>query len=548
MYPNGLSKIKTHMLLRLFLLVFLLVFGSAVGAQDSVTSLVKSSQTLFSAGKYQEALGSALRALSMAEKDQNPRLLIKANMQVGTMYYYNEQSNKKKILPYYYKVKELAEKYHFDTILSRVYHNIGVCYIEEKNADSGEYYMRKAITAIRAIADFKRLSKSYAVLMELYKLRIADTAKIMPTVKEAYRYARMSGDSEQVAFSLMKFGFYYYDQKMFRRSLPYFYRAKNIYSALHDLQGLSYATRNIANAYGSSYGVDTKKAYDEYLRVYDSLFSRESAEKVAKYETLYKTEKKERENEDLQQANILKEKELNARNFAIVALVILILLIIVLIFWRLNVINLRKKQQELLAIQRLEDERNRISRDLHDNVGALVSFVNTKIDWVMKNKNPDPGLLEDLGLIKNSSREILEGLRDSIWTLNTPNITNFDLIDKLKPYIKSHLHCEVIINDELQNEAILNNEQVLAVYRCCQEIVNNINKHSAASKVNVAFTEDAPWRLVICIADNGKGISETDLNKQSNYGMRNLKSRLTEVGAVFELQSAATGTTITIKI
>ena len=89
----------------------------------------------------------------------------------------------------------------------------------------------------------------------------------------------------------------------------------------------------------------------------------------------------------------------------------------------------------------------------------------------MKNKQPDPGLMEDLALIKSNSRDILEGLRDSIWTLNTPNITNFDLIDKLKPYIKSHLHCEVAISDELTAEAILNNEQVLAVYRSCRKLL-----------------------------------------------------------------------------
>ena len=517
-------------------------------AQDSVTILVKSSQELFNAGKYQEALGAALRALGKAEKQDNPRLLIKANMQVGTMYYYNEQSNKKKILPYYYKVKDIAERYRFDTIASRICHNIGVCYIENKNADSGEYYMKKAVSAIKAIGDYNRLSKSYAVLTELYKLRMDDTAKIMPVVKEAYRYALLAGDSEQVAFALMKYGFYYYDQKMFKRSLPYFYRAKNIYGKLNDLQGLSYATRNIANAFGSEYGIETKKAYDEYIRVYDSLFARESSEKVAKYETLYKTEKKERENEELLQANRLKEQELNTRNFAIVTLVILIVLIVVLIFWRLNAINLRKKQQELLAIQHLENERSRISRDLHDNVGALVSFVNTKIDWVMKNKQPDPGLMEDLALIKSNSRDILEGLRDSIWTLNTPNITNFDLIDKLKPYIKSHLHCEVAISDELTAEAILNNEQVLAVYRSCQEIINNINKHSRATKVTLAFSEEAPYRLVISITDNGTGISDNDMNKENSYGLRNLRSRLSEAGAVFELQSGSGGTSIKIKI
>lgn len=519
-----------------------------VRAQDSVMVLVNTSQEFFKNGKFQEALGAALRALSQAERSNNPRLLIKANMQVGTMYYYNDQDNKKKILSYYYKVKEIAEKHHFDTIRSRIYHNIGVCYIENKNIDSGEFYMNKCIQVIIALKDYKRLSKSYAVLYELYKLRPSDTAKMMPILNEAYRYARMAGDSEQVAFALMKNGFYYSDKKLFRRALPFFYRAKDIYTSLKDLQGLSYATRNIANALGEAYNPGIKKAYDAYIRVYDSLFARESAEKVAKYETLYKTEKKDRENRDLLQANLLKQQELNTRNYAIGALIILLVLITVLIFWRLNVINLRKKQQELQAIQRLENERNRISRDLHDNVGALVSFVNTKIDWVIKNKPVERGVLDDLSMIQQNARDILEGLRDSIWTLNSQAITNFDLIDKLKPYIKNHLHCEVVISDELKNEAVLNNEQVIAVYRCCQEIINNINKHSKASHVTVSFSDESNWRLIIKITDNGIGISEVDRNKDNRYGIRNIQSRLSEVNAAFELRTGQDGTTVTIKI
>ena len=88
------------------------------------------------------------------------------------------------------------------------------------------------------------------------------------------------------------------------------------------------------------------------------------------------------------------------------------------------IIDQKQKQKELDAMQKIENERNRISRDLHDNVGSLVSFVNTKVDWIIKNRNIDENLKNDLSLVKNNSKEIL------FYELhnNDMKITNFFII------------------------------------------------------------------------------------------------------------------------
>ena len=241
--PKGEAKYTVLMRLRLFLLALLFTLRYKLMAQDSVTILVKSSQELFNAGKkYREALGAALRALGKAEKQDNPACSSRptCRWELCTITTNNQTKEDTAILLQGkgYR-RKIPFRYHR---FAHIPQHRSLLHRKQERRLRGILH-EKAVSAIKAIGDYNRLSKSYAVLTELYKLRMDDTAKIMPVVKEAYRYALLAGDSEQVAFALMKYGFYYYDQKMFKRSLPYFYRAKNIYGKLNDLQGLSYATR-----------------------------------------------------------------------------------------------------------------------------------------------------------------------------------------------------------------------------------------------------------------------------------------------------------------
>jgi len=82
------------------------------------------------------------------------------------------------------------------------------------------------------------------------------------------------------------------------------------------------------------------------------------------------------------------------------------------------------------------------------------------------------------------------------------------------------------------------------VYRACQEIINNINKHSKASQVNIFF-DSKPSKLHIGFVDNGKGIQPSDFEKENHYGLRNLKTRLQEVNVEFLVKANESGRTLT---
>jgi signal transduction histidine kinase len=132
-----------------------------------------------------------------------------------------------------------------------------------------------------------------------------------------------------------------------------------------------------------------------------------------------------------------------------------------------------------------------------------------------------------------------------LWTLNNQTITNYDLTDKLKVYIKKHLIIPNKINDASLKEQVLSNDVVLALYRCVQEIINNTNKHSKASHVNIHFSSSEILKFNISIEDDGIGFEEKE--QEESYGLRNLRSRLRDINAELVISSEKNkGTTISI--
>lgn len=528
--------------------IFTICFLPNLFAQKSTYEFIETSKKEFGSGNYQEALGISLKALAQAEQTQIPVELALANLQVGTSYYYNGDK-KEEVLLYFYNARNYIYRYNLDSLKAKINHNIGSIYVENGNRDSADYYLTQAVNNFILHKKYADLSRTYCVLAELHFQNKKELDKALEYIDKAEVAAKLSNEYSNFAFAKIKRGNYYFCIKDYKEALVYYFQAKQIYEENNDKDGRLYIYKLIANAKACSYNPEIKDAYYEYLNLKDTLFKAESAKKIAEYKTLFETEKKEQENKLLVQENNLKQVELDNRNITILILGILILLIVIIVLWRVNVINLRKKEQELVATKKIQKEKERLSRDLHDNIGSLVSFISTKVDWITKNRKIDNDLQEDLNLVKTNSKNLISGLRETLWTLNANQITNFELVDKLKPYIKSNLLVTFYINDDLEKESVLNSELVLNVYRCCQEIVNNINKHSQAKQVNIVFSNQNNSKLTIIISDDGIGISEEDERKENHYGLKNIKSRLKEVGALFNIMSEPNkGTNITIII
>lgn len=235
------------------------------------------------------------------------------------------------------------------------------------------------------------------------------------------------------------------------------------------------------------------------------------------------------------------------------ALIVLGIIVLVILIIRRQQ---RKSFERKLEIQKnLEQERIRISRDLHDNVGAQLSYLISQLDWI--GEHPEM-LKEDvvwnnkITSLSEAGRNAMHTLRETIWAISHQELGVEEFADRFKQYVikmtsvKSDL--QVDFHEQLLNQATIKPESALHIFRICQEAFHNAIKHSNSKKIDVYFTVQAG--LFTCkIQDYGYGFDVLNTVKKDSYGLQNMKERAQEIGATFLIESTPKeGTSVSISI
>lgn len=317
------------------------------------------------------------------------------------------------------------------------------------------------------------------------------------------------------------------------------------------------ANENLAKAYAK--GGNFEKAY-QYANLYsigkDSLFKEEKTKAIFELDAKYQTEKKEK-------LLLKKEVEAKQRNLWLMILGFLVLTTgagAALIYRQQK---LRQKQQEQehrleKAIARIEtqnklqEQRLSISRDLHDNIGAQLTFIissvdNLKFAFDLK----DAKLNSKLDNISGFTQSTIIELRDTIWAMNSDAITFEDLHMRIMNFIeKAKVAAESInfrfeIDDRLSTLGF-SSVVGMNIYRTIQEAVNNAIKYAQATEITVRITESDDG-ITIEVTDNGNGFDiATVIN---GNGLNNMKKRIRSIGGTAAIDSApGSGTRVNINI
>lgn len=173
-----------------------------------------------------------------------------------------------------------------------------------------------------------------------------------------------------------------------------------------------------------------------------------------------------------------------------------------------------------------EDERKRISRELHDETSqALTSLMLTM--RVLAEDAPNQEQKDALLLGRDVAANILREVRDLAIELRPPVLDDLGLAAAIERYSDKFASRHGLdIDLQTAGRQIAVDDQIaVALYRIVQESLNNVVKHSGATTVSIAITFQ-PEQITVTIADNGRGISDADLlraqqeNRLGLYGMR----------------------------
>ncbi len=193
-----------------------------------------------------------------------------------------------------------------------------------------------------------------------------------------------------------------------------------------------------------------------------------------------------------------------------------------------EIIELQKDLQQMAVVE----ERNRLSREIHDGLGASLSSLIIQSEYLF-NLATDPDMKFEIRELKDVAEESIDELRRSISMMRD----DFDLVPALDDYCQNFSHRAGIRVDYKVVGKVpkLDGELQLAVFRVLQESLTNIRKHAKASAVKVDFScnDDV---LVLSVKDDGVGFDyKGDL--QGHYGLGNMSERARKYGGSLEISS-----------
>ena len=203
-----------------------------------------------------------------------------------------------------------------------------------------------------------------------------------------------------------------------------------------------------------------------------------------------------------------------------------------------------KKLNSIRIKHQLENERKRIGRDLHDNIGAYVTSLISKIDQLKSSPNSKVSA-EQCTEVSLDAEKILALLRQTIWILDNKETNIIAFYDQFKNYARKYLQT----NDTrvVFDENIINNRKLAPaigseIFKILQEALQNIHKHAKATRVEINVISNQ--KIIIHIKDNGRGFNNLEIKE--GFGLVNMKERAREIGFKLNIYSDETGTTLKI--
>ncbi len=214
--------------------------------------------------------------------------------------------------------------------------------------------------------------------------------------------------------------------------------------------------------------------------------------------------------------------------------------------------RLKERLRELEKQQALQQERERISRDLHDHVGAQLSSIITGLELAERaQRKPEHHESSSLiATLRDEARVTMAQLRETIWALGKTSMTVKEFFESIEAYAKQRvqhrsaprLHFVCACTTDLTLSPI----QVLHLYRIVQEALNNALKHAHASNITITIqTEERT--LTLRVQDDGRTEHTRPADEFAGRGLLNMERRATELQGRFHFVQNE-GTTVEVRV
>lgn len=409
-------------------------------------------------------------------------------------YIHLQNKSYKKAIENYLALISREEKLSYEQ-LKNVYHNLGISYLLDESYKEAKIYLDK----------------------ELQMTDKKDTASVIG----------LKTDLANI----------YYQQYMDEKAIPLFYEAYSLARTFSDIDKKRITSKNLAVVEFNRENYNKSVVfYRELIKWKDSVWNRDKVWELAELDKTNAIKSKEQE-------LLLQRQKMKRQQIIMYALIIISSLILIIGFL---VYKSRKKrllfEAEIQKLKVVEEERKRISEELHDGVLGKLFGIRMNLGLInnLEKENQFNIYLDELQQVEKEIRNVSHELGTHI-----PEISNFNLSIEQLMEAKSrqgdfNYNLEFFSDFNFKN---IDTSILINIYRVLQEVLHNVVKHAKATHVSL-FVKKEDENLVLNIKDDGVGF-DVDLSARKGIGLQNILSRVKKIKGNVNIDSKINLGTVT---
>lgn len=518
--------------------------------RETVSSLSKLGNICVEQSKYDEAIHIYLECAKVCEDYNYTDYLAAVLGNISSIY---STSLNRHDLALLYAKKALSANQKSNNVFGNgvMYSSMGNIFSVTNELDSAVYYLKLAKKIFFEKKAFNEYCTSVNNLGHLYK-RMKKIEQGISEYKEAARIARQMGDSNGFVIYETNLASVLTDQGKLKEAEAIYLESIKISELLNNTENLLKIYRGTSVLYTLKGNANKALEYlEKYIQLNDTVFSKDVANRIGKYQTIYETEKKESRIKELNLKNELMDLERKAlvkQRTYLIFLFLFIFLFVGMFIYFLS--KIKKSKAELIVQQKINDagfkaeqiERERIARELHDGVGQKLSVMTMQLSL----KQPNLQLATELA---NTAIVDIRTISHNLLPANiklgiVSTVSNF--VEEIK---HSQTQCNIIVEfDEKLREVEITEQRTLNLFRIIQEFVQNSLKYSFAKNIIIEFTVQNN-KIELNLRDDGVGFDIDEVKIKNGIGLKNIQSRVEQLNGSIQMNSGKDlGTHFKIKL
>ena len=540
-----------------------------IGKNGSALSVINNLSKVYQIqGNYGKAIETTLEGIQIAEKENNGYWKIMFNISLSRNYH-DFESYQKGVF-YGKKGLELAKNADKvdNGIVAYALNTIAINYDDWNKPEDALFYHKKTLdyqkgkdtlklgSTFNNIGNTLMKQKKYNEASGWFRrcLKIHELTLLIKDDSYFYNFATVYTNLATIAFKLNDF----------ENAEKLFVKAKIFSEKSNNAEKLRDYYYQSAAFYKKRKNLEKTVAFQEqYILLRDSVFNRDRDQSFSELEAKYQNEKKEKEILNGKQKILQKEIALKQKKVQLQILIILTFALVVLGFLFYRQQKLKNKQQtqafelkqainQIETQNKLQSQRLAISKDLHDNIGAQLTFIISSVEtakFAPEIENTKLG--NKLTQISDFTKDTIVELRDTIWAMNSNEIGFDELRGRILNFIEKANQAAENVAFQFNIDTNLADLKLISIvgmniYRTIQEAINNALKYAQATQITVDIKKENA-KIKIEIADNGIGFDPNTID--AGNGLLNMQKRMEEIGGKFSLTSKRNeGTLLKIEV